>query len=84
MKGGINIIFNREPDQLKTQIYGSEANGTNPVSIRVVVSATKTGPWILNTSALTEAVDEATVFVPKYFLRYATISYAATGAAETI
>lgn len=68
----MNIKSNREFDQLKTQIYGN------------MVSPAKTGSWTLDTSALKVTVDESTVFVPKYFLRYATISYAAAGAAETI
>ncbi|ADI00834.1 DUF6385 domain-containing protein [Syntrophothermus lipocalidus] len=50
--------------------------GSSEVSIRVEVSPDNT-LWITDSSAFTLAGNAATVFVPKYFLKYARIAYAA-------
>jgi hypothetical protein len=48
----------------------------NQVSIRIEVSPSNTGPWMIDTLAETLNGNEATVFVPRYFLSYARIAYA--------
>jgi len=57
--------------------------GAQQVSIRVEVSPNNS-LWILDSEEMTLAGNAATVFVPKYFLKYARIAYASLTDATTV
>ena len=57
--------------------------GANQVSVRIDVSPDNT-LWITDTAATTLEGNEATVFVPRYFLKYARVAYASLTDATAI
>ncbi|MCW3489269.1 DUF6385 domain-containing protein [Dethiobacter alkaliphilus] len=68
----------------KTNVSFAVHNTSNEqLSIRVEVSPDET-LWILDSEELTLEGEEATVFVPKYFLKYARIAYASLTDGETV
>jgi hypothetical protein len=76
-------ILPKDVSQMSMVSFAVHNKGTGQVSIKVEVSP-NANFWILDTSAFTLDGNVATVFVPKYFLKYARLSYASLTAAADI
>ncbi|MGB9887922.1 MAG: DUF6385 domain-containing protein [Moorellales bacterium] len=76
-------LLAQDVSELTHVSFAVHNRGSGVVSIKIEVSP-DASLWITDTEAMTVAANSATVFVPKYFLKYARLAYASLTADSAI